>query len=44
MKKNIALVTGGFSGESVISYRTADTIGANLDPAVYNVYRIDINS
>ncbi|RYY52747.1 MAG: D-alanine--D-alanine ligase, partial [Chitinophagaceae bacterium] len=27
-----------------ISYRTADTIGANLDPAVYNVYRIDINS
>jgi len=43
MKKNIALVTGGFSGEAVISYRTALTIGNNLDPAQYNVYKIDIN-
>ena len=31
MKKNIALVTGGFSGEAVISYKTAITIGNNLD-------------
>jgi D-alanine-D-alanine ligase len=43
MKKNIALVTGGFSGEAVISYRTAVTIGNNLDPEKYNVYKIDIN-
>jgi D-alanine-D-alanine ligase len=43
MKKNIALVTGGFSGEAVISYRTAVTIGNNLDPDHYNVYKIDIN-
>jgi len=44
MKKNIALVTGGFSGEAVISYKTAVTIGNNLDPGRYNVYIIDINT
>lgn len=44
MKKNIALVTGGFSGEALISYKTAVTIGNNLDPEHYNVYKIDINS
>ena len=43
MKKNIALVTGGFSGEAVISYKTAITIGNNLDPERYNVFKIDIN-
>ena len=31
MKKNIALVTGGFSGEAVISYKSANTIDKNLD-------------
>ncbi|MFT3911005.1 MAG: D-alanine--D-alanine ligase [Ferruginibacter sp.] len=43
MKKNIALVTGGYSGESVISYKSADTIKANIDPAKWNCYVIDIN-
>ncbi len=43
MKKNIALVTGGISGESVISYRTAKTIGNNLDREQFSVYTIDIN-
>ena len=43
MKKNIALVTGGLSGESVISYKTAATINNNLDRDRYNVYQIDIN-
>lgn len=43
MKKNIALVTGGFSGEAVISYKTAVTIDNNLDRNLFNVYRIDIN-
>jgi D-alanine-D-alanine ligase len=43
MKKNIALVTGGFSGEAVISYRTAVTIDNNLDRDLFNVYKIDIN-
>jgi D-alanine-D-alanine ligase len=43
MKKNIALVTGGFSGEAVISYRSAVTIDNNLDRSRFNVYKIDIN-
>ena len=42
MKKNIALVTGGFSGEAVISYRTAVTIDNHLDRQLFNVYKIDI--
>ena len=43
MKKNIALVTGGFSGEAVISYKSAVTIDNNLDRSLFNVYKIDIN-
>lgn len=43
MKKNIALVTGGFSGEAVISYKSAKTISNHLDRDRFNVYRIDIN-
>ena len=43
MKKNIALVTGGFSGEAVISYKSATTIDRNLDRERFNVYKIDIN-
>ena len=43
MKKNIALVTGGFSGEAVISYKTAVTVDNNLDRGLFNVYKIDIN-
>jgi D-alanine-D-alanine ligase len=42
-KKNIALVTGGFSGEAVISYKSANTIDKNLDRERFNVYKIDIN-
>lgn len=44
MKKKIALVTGGFSGEAVISYRSAATIYNHLDKNKYDVYKIDINS
>ena len=42
MKKNIALVTGGFSGEAVISYKSAVTIDNNLDRGKFNVYKIDV--
>jgi len=44
MKKNIALVTGGFSGEAVISYKTAFTIDNNLDREKFNVYKIDVRT
>lgn len=43
MKKKIALVTGGFSGEAVISYRSAATIYNHLDKNKFDVYKIDIN-
>ena len=43
MKKNIALVTGGFSGEAAISYKSATTIDSHLDREKFNVYKIDIN-
>ena len=38
----IAFVTGGYSGESVISYKSAETIENNLDRDRYDVYKIDI--
>lgn len=44
MKQNIALVTGGLSGEAVISYKTVVTINNNLDRNLFNVYKIDINA
>jgi homoserine dehydrogenase len=40
---NIALVTGGYSGESVISYKTAATIEQHIDPARWRLYKIDIH-
>ena len=43
MKKKIALITGGYSGEAVISYKSAATIEKNLDADKWEVYKIDIN-
>lgn len=43
MKKKIALVTGGYSGEATISYMSAKTVYNNLDKEKYDVYKIDIN-
>lgn len=43
MKKKIALVTGGYSGEAVISYKTADTIYKHIDRSLYDCYLIDIH-
>ncbi len=42
MKKNIALLAGGYSGEYVISIQTAKTIEQNLDPERYATYKIVI--
>lgn len=42
MKKKIALVTGGYSGEAVISYKSAATIYNHLDKEKFDVYKIDI--
>jgi D-alanine-D-alanine ligase len=43
MKKRVALVTGGYSGEAEISYKSAITVGNNLDGDKFDVYKIDIN-
>lgn len=42
-KKKIAFVTGGYSGEAVISYKSAITIENNLDQSRFDVYKIDIH-
>jgi D-alanine-D-alanine ligase len=42
-KKRIAFVTGGYSGEAVISYKSAVTIENNIDKDKYDVYKIDIH-
>lgn len=41
-KKRIALITGGYSGESVISYKSAKTIQDNLDSSKWESYWIDV--
>jgi D-alanine-D-alanine ligase len=43
MKKKIALITGGYSGESVISYKTAAAIEKNIDTDKWEHYTIDIH-
>jgi D-alanine-D-alanine ligase len=43
MKKTIALITGGYSGEAVISYKSAITIENNVDKSRWNCYKIDIH-
>lgn len=42
MKKIVALVTGGFTGESVISFKSAEVIDKNLDREKFEVYKIII--
>jgi D-alanine-D-alanine ligase len=43
MTKKIALVTGGYSGEAVISYKSAVAIEKNIDAEKWECYKIDIN-
>jgi D-alanine-D-alanine ligase len=43
MKKKIALITGGYSGEAVISYKSAEAIEKNIDTDKWEHYKIDIH-
>ncbi len=43
MKKKIALVTGGYSGEAEISYKSAVTVENNVDKEKFDVYKIDVH-
>ncbi len=40
MKKKIALVTGGFTGESVVSLKSAAVVDKTIDRSLYEVYKI----
>ncbi|MCB0480514.1 MAG: D-alanine--D-alanine ligase [Flavobacteriales bacterium] len=42
-KLNIGVVCGGFSGEAVISLKSADTILKSLDGSKYNVFKLELN-
>jgi len=42
MKTKIALVTGGFTGESVVSLKSAAVVETHLDERIYEVYKIFI--
>jgi D-alanine-D-alanine ligase len=42
-KKNIALVTGGYTGEYVISVASAKIAEKHIDASKYNVYKITID-
>ncbi len=44
IKKNIALVAGGYSGEYEVSIKSAQNIERELDKNLYNVYKIIIDS
>ena len=40
MKKTIALLTGGTTGEWIVSVKSAATIAQNIDTSKYEVYKI----
>jgi len=42
MKKTIALVTGGFTGESVVSFKSATFVESKIDRNKYDVFKIVI--
>lgn len=42
VKPVIAFVTGGYSSEAVISYKSALTIEQNLDTEKFEIYKIDV--
>lgn len=43
MKKNIALLAGGYTGEYAISIQTASTIQKNIDSSQYAIYTIIVS-
>ena len=43
MKTKVALVTGGYSSEAEISYKSAKTVFNALDKSKFEVYQIDIH-
>jgi D-alanine-D-alanine ligase len=44
MKKNIAVIEGGFSSEAEISYKSSETVRENLDNEKYNIWQVRIEN
>lgn len=44
MKNTVAFLTGGFSGEAEISYKSALTIEKNVDSERWELYKLDITA
>jgi D-alanine-D-alanine ligase len=42
MRRKLALLTGGYSGEAAVSYESVKTVAAHIDSTKYEVYTIDI--
>lgn len=42
MKRKVALLTGGYSGEAIVSYESVKTVYAHVDKSRYDVFVIDI--
>lgn len=42
MKKKIALVSGGFQNEAVVSYKSAEQVAQALDKTKYRVYNVHV--
>lgn len=42
MKKKVALLTGGYSGEAAVSYESVKTVYAHVDKSKYDVFVIDV--
>lgn len=40
MKKNIAVIEGGFSSEAEVSFKSALTVRENLNSTLYNIYQV----
>jgi D-alanine-D-alanine ligase len=43
MKKNIAVVWGGYSSEKVVSEKSAEGISSFIDKDRYNIYKVRID-
>jgi D-alanine-D-alanine ligase len=44
MKKNIAVIEGGFSNEAEISYKSSETVRENLDANKYKIWQVRIDN
>lgn len=44
MKTRVALVTGGYTGESEVSFKSAEFVYSQLDSSKYDIYKITITT